>query len=255
MTDLDTPPMDDEDDRGVLNYLFILVVVVFFCCSYCFRRTRPSDDPADDPIAGWIPNPSGATPSLEEKRELIESKLIIRKVLESDERSVSNNSASSIRSWVAETPIATYVSAFTARRSGQRTIKFSEPIEGHSGVKSSGMRRSQSNPVFPNRQMVKRTNSSPADVETGDTEAGGVDFDFFDTGSITSANRAPTTSALSDDGSFVFDMDMSNVSEYGDNEDNNNNDREEQTSSATRSPSKKLHRRKTDIVVRRLAST
>ena len=75
-------------------FAFFVLVAVGFCCVYCCKTETPMDDPAQDPMMGYIPNPSSrATPSLEEKRQHIEDNLIIRQVVAAKEPEAPTPSA------------------------------------------------------------------------------------------------------------------------------------------------------------------
>ena len=155
-------------DSQALATIITLIAFCFFCFNgYCFRNTTPADDPADDPIAGWIPNPSNPTASLKERRADIESKLIIRHVVESEDTSVrSTNSTTSAKTggWLSSRSVGAYVGAFSTRRSSsQRTVRFSEPKRR--------LNRSQSAPHPPSVDSAapRRSSSSPQ-VVGGDLE-------------------------------------------------------------------------------------
>lgn len=88
-----------ESFEGAETFYYFLGAIGFLalCFYYCCRHEEPADDPADDLIGGYLPNPTRQpTESLEDRRKHIEDSIITRKVIADDEISVSSetNSAS-----------------------------------------------------------------------------------------------------------------------------------------------------------------
>ena len=222
-----------------ISTLVTIIGVCFFCFGgYCFRRTDPAEDPANDPIAGWIPvslggNTDGAAanPTLVERRQQIEDTLIIRKVVEMQDKSIrpgleQQQQSSGKGSWVSTRSLGGYMAAFATRKSTSvRSLQFSDPIPRQQGQ----YRRSHSLPFAAN---VENSGGN------GDTENP-------ETTSSTGAGTTTTASAVVEGRTATKPMEV-----IPGDEQEGDDDEEEDVTRSTR-----IRRRKTDIVQRRLAST
>jgi hypothetical protein len=130
-----SPTMSDstnDDGTGSLtNYFLFFFLFIVVCICYCGRNEEPQDDPSNDRIAGWIPNSTRPTPSLEEKRQHIEDNLILKKVVagpepDSTRRPMLDRFAKSERTF------SSYAAALKLMTTSKRKVTKFEPVLRHS---------------------------------------------------------------------------------------------------------------------------
>eukprot|EP00540_Astrosyne_radiata_P001713 CAMPEP_0116843644 /NCGR_PEP_ID=MMETSP0418-20121206/12205_1 /TAXON_ID=1158023 /ORGANISM="Astrosyne radiata, Strain 13vi08-1A" /LENGTH=291 /DNA_ID=CAMNT_0004474425 /DNA_START=154 /DNA_END=1029 /DNA_ORIENTATION=- len=167
-----------KDNLQSMIGVFALLFFCAMCCSgYCCRRVNPTDlDPATE-------ENEEEEKTMEQKRDEILNKLILKKVIELEDSqrdihavSFSDHSASSFhsgsgRSWISNRCVGTYVDAIMTRRSAShRVIRFSEQLSPEEVKRNhSDYGRSRSDPQlldFSTTEAETTATSATATIKT-----------------------------------------------------------------------------------------
>lgn len=213
MSDFNDSTTGDSDEF----YSFFVFLFAAVCICYCCRVEEPADDPANDRIIGYFPNPAAATENLEQRRKRIEDQLILKQVVAPEEPedeedgkiSASSHAASSRRS---ERPMMS------------RIVKSERTFASYAMAMKHMTRSSSSRKAIKFASLDNRTQSLPIGglEEDGDEEKGEED-------------------------------DEEKQEKKEDTADNHGHDHNHSHDSTAPAPIK--HRRKSDIVARTLART